>query len=114
MCGIGIPLWRWRSDPLIRSLQTYSATGAGLRFHTIMADSTVAWSFYRRAVEYPDFYIRFAGRRGRCRSSSGPSLALPTMPGSAASSPPTCRSSRRAADPPAFNAPIGGGAFHYS
>lgn len=64
LCGIGIPLWRWRSDPLIRGLQTYSAIGAGLRFHTIMADSTVAWSFYRRAVEYPDFYIRFAGRRG--------------------------------------------------
>jgi hypothetical protein len=64
LCGIGIPLWRWRSDPLIRGPQTYIATDAGLRFHTTMADSTVAWSLYRRAVEYPAFYILFAGRRG--------------------------------------------------
>lgn len=35
-----------------------------LRFHSALADSTVAWSFYRRAVEYPAFCLLFEGRRG--------------------------------------------------
>ena len=63
-CGVGIPLWRWRSDRLIRGPQTYTASEAGLRFTSELADSTVAWSFYARAVEYPAFFILFAGRRG--------------------------------------------------
>jgi hypothetical protein len=63
-CGVGIPLWRWRSDRLIRGRQTYTASEAGLRFTTEEADSTVAWSLYTRAVEYTTFFILFAGRRG--------------------------------------------------
>jgi type IV secretory pathway TrbD component len=63
-CYIVCPLWRWRSEPLIRGSQIYIVGDDGIRCKNPVAESTVAWSVYRRAVEHPRFYLLFAGRRG--------------------------------------------------
>jgi hypothetical protein len=64
ICYFLCPLIRWFSEPLIRGPQTYTAAADGIHSKNPVAETTVAWSFYRRAVEHPGFYLLFAGRRG--------------------------------------------------
>jgi YcxB-like protein len=59
-----LPIWRWRKEPLIQGTQQYAIDEAGARFVTPISDSQVAWSFFKRGVEYDTFYLLLSARRG--------------------------------------------------
>lgn len=64
LCYLISSAWRWRSEPLLRGTQHYGIGEDGVWCKTAISEATLSWPFYKRLVEYDDFYLLFAGRRG--------------------------------------------------